>query len=91
MFTKADRVVLANINLFTSAFTASTTVPNQHVNSYNSATTQKSSAEIPMSTKKAKVRLGSENWAFYMRLMQTRKGLLTHVEVVKPKTKITEA
>uniref|UniRef100_A0AAV1VJH2 CCHC-type domain-containing protein n=1 Tax=Peronospora matthiolae TaxID=2874970 RepID=A0AAV1VJH2_9STRA len=47
-----------------------------------------------MSTKRAEVLLGSGNyfhWEFNMRMSLTRKGLLAHVEVVKPESEITEA
>ncbi|CEG42208.1 hypothetical protein F443_20714 [Plasmopara halstedii] len=47
-----------------------------------------------MSTKKAEVLLGSDNyfhWEFAMRMKLARKGLLAHVQTVKPEAEMTEA
>uniref|UniRef100_A0AAV1UUG1 Retrotransposon Copia-like N-terminal domain-containing protein n=1 Tax=Peronospora matthiolae TaxID=2874970 RepID=A0AAV1UUG1_9STRA len=47
-----------------------------------------------MTIKSSEVILGSSNyyhWEYNMRMTLARKGLLAHVEVVKPELEITEA
>ncbi|CAI5706252.1 unnamed protein product [Peronospora farinosa] len=47
-----------------------------------------------MSTKRAEVILGSDNhfhWEFVMRMTLARKGLLAHIQMVKPEAEMTEA
>ncbi|CAH0493534.1 unnamed protein product [Peronospora farinosa] len=47
-----------------------------------------------MSAKKAEIILGSDNyfyWEFVMRMTLARKGLLAHIQMVKPEAEMTEA
>ena len=76
---------LRTVNIFTSAFASNTTT--DYVNRLTAARPPTDAHD--MTSKRAEVLLGSGNyfhWEYNMCMTLARKGLLAHVEVVKPRT-----
>ena len=79
---------LRTLNIFTSAFASNTTT--DYVNRLTAARPPTDAQD--MTSKRTEFLLGSGNyvhWEYNIRMTSARKGLLAHVEVVKPENQVT--